>query len=386
MHNALRKDQVSVEEIQSLAEFLVHMKEEQNNDYLDSLIRPEITKGSKIPTTIPVPSSSFQLHSSATFSPNSLGHAAIVFNPFFLSSNTSVNPPSTMYLNNNAALTGGASSNFFLALDIGQVIPAVYNEYRLVSASVVIRYIGRLDIVQGVIGGAIVFDNNVSNTAVDGVTVNAAIAKYGNFNLAQDSYYFQENMTLNGIRELYFPLDTTYEQYRQMSTTINDPKTGFAFVIYLQDGVYQLGAPNYKVDIYCNYECLPDATFLNYIPTQTSTPQSETNKGEAIRNVQLNAITNGEIPRTSNQESKPSFWERIKSGLGNILPSIANLASGLIPGGKLIGPAFQAASSLFSGNSSMGPNSNAISILNPSGGKQNLNASMNTSFLDNLLN
>jgi len=367
MHNTLRKDQIQLEEVKHLSEVLLHMKEESSSDYLDSLIKPEMTKGSKIPTSIPVPSSSFQLHNSMTFAPNALGHAAIVFNPFFLSSNTALPALSTLYINNNAALTGNAASNFFIPTNIGQTIPLVYNEYRLVSASIVIRYIGRLDIVQGVIGGAIVFDNAVDARDSVVAAANPDLAKYGNFNLAQDSYYFQENMTLNGLREIYFPLDNVFEQYRRMGAAENDSKTGFAFVIYLQDGVSLGTTQNYKIDIYCNYECLPDATFLNYIPTTPSASSAAENKEHAIRFAQLNPITDGTIPRAKTE--KPSFWESIKSTLGSILPSIASLGASFIPGGKIVGPALQAMSGLF--GSTGGNNSNAPSFMRPQLGSRN---------------
>lgn len=363
MHNTLRKDQIDMAEVEHLADVLNHMKEEDQHDYLESLIRPEISKGCKIPTNIPVPSASFQMHNSITFAPNSAGHAAILFNPFFLSSNST--NYSTLYINNNAALTGNTVSDHFLARDIGQTIPAVYNEYRLVSASVVVRYIGRLDIVQGVIGGAIVFDSNVGSTIVDGTTTNANLAKYGNFNLAQDSYYFQENMTLNGLREIYFPLDTTFEQYRRAGPNQNDPKLGFSFVIYLQDGVYQPNATNYKLDIYCNYECLPDASFLNYVPTNTGSHASDETKNMAVRQAQLNAIGDGEIPRQKG--TKKSFWENIKEKVGSYLPKIEAILpyiSNVIPGGKIVSSAVSTAGSLF-GGSRGGNHTNAESFLKP---------------------
>ncbi len=334
MHNSLRADTVEIDNVKSLAEQLNHMKQESSDDYLNALLKPEYSKGSKIPSTIPVPTSSFQLHNSITVAPNASGNAAIMFNPFYLAASGT---NSTLYVNNNAALTGQASSNFFTAASIGQVIPAVYNEYRLVSASIVVKYIGRLDIVQGVIGGAIVFDQNVNDIASG--TVNANLAKYGDFNLAMDSFYTQENYTLNGLRELYFPLDPTFEQYYNITTS----KTGFSFLIYIQDGVPS--SLNYKIDIYCNYECLPDATFLNYIPTSLGDRGSQMQKEEAIKFVQNSPITTADEGRL--RPTATSFWEKIKTGLGAVLPSVVNLTSSLFPQLKMLAPIAQAAASKF---------------------------------------
>lgn len=348
MHNALRKDQINVEEVQSLTELLMQMRAEEQDDYLHALLRPELMKGCKIPSTIPQASSAFQLHNSITVNTNASGHAAIVFNPFFLSSNTVTPNLSTLYVNNNAALTGAAPSNFFVPTSIDQTIPNVYSQYRLVSASVVVKYIGQLDIVKGVIGGAIAFDTNVAATDATAAVPLAALQKYGNFNLAQDSYYFQEHMTLNGMRELYFPLDTTFEAFRELGGTSNDPKSGFAFLLYLQNGVYQAGVSNYKIDVYCNYECYANAEFLNYIPVTPPAMASPTAKAHALQTVQANAISDAEAGRTQlRAASEPSFWDKLKKGLGTIIPSVTQIASGLIPGSKIVGPVLQAVGSLF---------------------------------------
>ena len=75
-------------------------------------------------------------------------------------------------------LTGTQPNNNFRPININQCIPDVYDQYRLVSASIVVKYIGRLDIVSGVIGGAIIFDENsvlngIANHKIgDGTTEN----------------------------------------------------------------------------------------------------------------------------------------------------------------------------------------------------------------------
>lgn len=325
MHNILRGEKINVDDFGSVVDAIQQMKDDQEWDYLNALVHPEKAKGAKIPSTIPVPSSSFQLHNSVQVSTNSAGNACIVFNPFFLQSNAAGAPTtSTFFINNNAALTGSASDNHFVATNIGQGIPPVYNEFRIVSASIVIKYVGRIDIVQGVIGGAIIFDQNITAADYSTNAVNANLAKYGDFNLAMDSFYTQENLTLNGLRELYFPLDTTFEQY----TNLGSVKTGFGQMVYILGGVPS--SPAYKIDIYVNYECLPDSTFLNYIPTSMN--QSEyaaERKRDAVKIVQQNPITEENGMRSSS--ARTSFWDKIKSTFGSLLPGITTLASTLAP-------------------------------------------------------
>lgn len=311
MGKILNGDKIDLNEFRNTVDALENLKKSSDHEYLNTLVNPEKTRGAKIPSVMPIPSSSFQLKQSFNVTTNASGNAIIVFNPFFLAGSGS---SSSVYINNSPTLTGTASDDNFTSVNIGQVIPPVYNQYRLVSGSIIAKYIGRLDIVQGIIGGAIVFDN-VDATTVG--TVNSSLAKYGDYNIAQDSFFQQEHLSLQGMRELYFPLDTTYEQYRPL----NSAKTGFANILYI------MGAPpsvsSYKIDVFLNFECLPDSSFLNYVPTSIcQTPAY--NKEFAIRTVQNRPLTK-EDERVSYKKS--DFWEGAIRKFGSILPNLASIAN-----------------------------------------------------------
>ena len=271
LYASIGGDRIDFEGVSNAVDALTKYNSKSEYNYLNNLLVPEKCKGGKIPSPIPVPSCSFQLHNCVTLSPNSNGNIAILFNPYFLASNewgTSdmditkvekfysadgrvfngadipeagqmVYAPTmvtSLLVNRSDGLTGTEFNSHFLPININQSIPPVYDQYRLVSASVVVKYIGRLDIVSGVIGGAIVFDENQALNGFghllygDGTkTVNElkvpdsiktfynnSIGKYGNFDLAMDSFYHQENLCLEGIRELYFPLDNSYEEYSKL--------------------------------------------------------------------------------------------------------------------------------------------------------------------------
>lgn len=314
MHGVLTGNTIDLTKFNDIVTALEHMKKVQEHEYYNTLARPEKTRGSKIPTQIPIPSSSFQLKQSFYINTNALGNASVIINPFYLT-NTGANT-STVFLNNAATLSGTTSDNNFNAISIGQAIPNVYNQYRLVSASVVAKYVGRLDTVQGLVGGAIIFDQNIAPTTVG--TTNASLAKYGDYNLAQDAFFQQENYSLQGIREIYFPLDSTWEQYQSLGTS----KDGFGFLLYV------LGAPPssnvYKVDVYFNMECLPDVLFLNYIPTSISQASSY-GKEEAIRAVQQSPITK-ESEIASANAPKGNFFDKIVETVGKVIPAIADIA------------------------------------------------------------
>lgn len=296
---------------------VMKLAEEKNTDeldYLNCLLYPEKMKGVKIPNVIPVPSCSFQIHSTLTVKTNDKGNLAIFFNPFFLCYHTNSDLPngyrSSCWINNNDDLIGDADCNYFVACDMGQTIPPIYDQYRLVSGCLTAKYIGRVDEASGVIGGAILYDNygyvgqgitNIPNAA----TKNPAIRRLGNFELARDSYYHQENTCLEGIKLLYFPVDNSYEEYVKImlnadtqTTTDLIPfcdnksiyKTGFNQFIYIT------GAPPssscFKIDAYLNFEGLPNATYLSYIPLAISTyALSVSQKNKIYKQIQNNVIT-----------------------------------------------------------------------------------------------
>lgn len=381
LYQVLNGEKLDITRIQTAVEALQEFNMRNEYRYLNNLLHPEKCKGVKIPSQIPVPSCSFQLHNCITLRTNSSGNLCVVFNPYFLANQTHPNyiragedddwiyemrPSSfsSLFVNNSENLNGHTPNNNFTPINIGQEIPAVYDQYRLVSASIVVKYIGRLDIVSGVIGGAIVFDETpemgcsyntrVTNKA-DGTTREEAnffvpemLAKYGNFDLAMDAFYRQENLCLEGIRQLYFPLDNSYEEYTRLMndnlikvTPINNTGTRYKIEStedYLKNGfrqvVYVLGAPAdqscFKLDIYCNFECLPSSPFLNYLPLSMNTEFfSPEIKKKAAAIIQQKPImkANEEIVTSE----PPSIWQKLKNKFMDSLPGISKLiTTGLV--------------------------------------------------------
>lgn len=392
LYKLLGSDNLDFSSIQTAIEGLKAFNTESEYAYLNNLLHPEKGKGVKIPSPIPVPSCAFQLHNTITLSTNSSGNLAFIYNPFYLYDNTGLSQPinngytaiplysSSFWVNNSDTLTGQAPDDNFHPLNLAQGIPPVYDQYRLVSASVVVRYIGRLDWVSGVIGGAVVFnDSRYLGQAykIDGRTdtnySKNELAKYGNFDLALDSFYHQENLCVEGLRQLYFPVDNSFEDYTKlwssslsatnfsagfledlgvvssMSVTADEDyyKSGFNFMTYV------LGAPAnqncFKVDIYCNFECLPNAAFLNYMPISPPAPCIDsTIKRQSIAVVQEKPIGKAnEISTVTG--GMPSIWKKLKEKFANALPGIGKLiAQGIISGIPMLGSGLALANSLIS--------------------------------------
>lgn len=417
LNNALGKEIINLNSFENVIDALQHLNAENQYEYLNSLLHPERCKGVKIPSPIPVPSCAFQLHNTVTLSTNALGNLCFIFNPFFLYDknllnqyifptqpqaggvvNSAFNYCTSLFVNNSPEVDGFTpNAGNWSAINIGQGIPNVYNQYRLVSASLVVRYIGRMDITSGVIGGAIIYDESIfpgglmnyndGNQNYSFYNRPPGLWKYSNFDLAMDSFYHQERNCVQGLREIYFPLDNTYEEYQKMLiagdlkqvnqtttsssgdivglpavSTLYDTKKGF------QQMVYILGAPPssacFKVDIYCNFETLPNAEFLNYMPISLS-PSSVTPevKKQSIAIVQQKPI--------QDLTEKTPWYGNVKK---NVLGSLKNIfKSGTVSrklidaiGEKLI-PFYKPALTLFGmfESSQMGNNDNSFSTVNP---------------------
>ena len=328
LYKSMTGENLDLENIVKAVDALVKYNTKSEYNYLNNLLYPERCRNVRIPSPIPVPSCSFQLHNCITLKTNPSGNLAFMFNPFFLGNQNDLqsyvsgentyttNWLTSLWVNSDADLTGNQPNDHFMPVNIGQMIPNVYDQYRLVSASLVVKYIGRLDIVSGVIGGAIIYEDNptiganFSNEVRNFSSANPSLAKYGNFDLAMDSFYHQEYMVLDGLRQLYFPIDNSYEEYTKLGGTsqityarVSDSDDRIVGQItdndFYKSGfnqfVYVLGAPPssacFKIDIYCNFECLPNAAFLNYMPTSTCLYSiSNQEKKEIIDTIQKTPI------------------------------------------------------------------------------------------------
>lgn len=373
---SLCQEKLNVSYIKQQIEELSSFNQSQNYAYLTSLLCPERSRGSKMPSQIPVPSCSFQLHNSITLTTNASGNVAFVMNPCFLASESIIGSSVTIgettynirnfvtsaWVNNNNTLTGSAEDNNWVPVNFFQTLPDVYDQYRLVSASLVIRYIGRLDETRGQIGGAIFYDElptmggqvqpeagQVANTG------SPYLSKYGIFDYALDAFYSKTNMTLEGVRMLYFPIDNSYEEYTKvMNDSILAVEDGLVDgkVVFNPSRDYYKGVFNwffwaqgcpsatacFKADIYCNFECLPNARFLNYMPVSINNVYIPVDKRkEWIMSIQQHPIMKANEDITG-EVGIPNIFIKMIRKFKNGLPGFDRLRAcgliGAIPGLK----------------------------------------------------
>jgi hypothetical protein len=279
LHSALNRDRISTRELDILMKQLDDLNANNREDYVNTLLYPESVFGKKIPCLFPIPSTTFQLHLvSQTISTNSSGNVAFTYNPVFLQ-DSSATTQSTFYINNNVALTGSGSSNFFLAQDLqyNQIPANLYGNYRIVSASIVLTYIGRIDIVSGVVGVGIGLNNSgvAAPQAIGATDANSAI--FGNFVQVDNLYFSERTQSANGARAIYFPIDDRYTNFLAVYTgTVGVPgatlsncfTSSFYFAGYGQG--LPISSPVLRFDFYINVEAVVTPQFNNFIPQTTA--------------------------------------------------------------------------------------------------------------------
>jgi len=345
--NSLNAQKLDLRKIKYQMDLISEYQEKENYSYLEALLQPEKVKGVRIPSQIPVPSTTFQLKSQVIIKPNDKGCFVVCINPYFLADESFEYVTSVSGL--NTYVSQGQTYNYYYRFyatnvstfacnvrgeldgitplprdldpnlliqhlriwnmkDIGQILPTnIYDQYRLVSASLNVRYIGPLEEAKGIIGGSILYDQHNSpcfeeyvdsglgamppyNPPPPGTEGNPDATfypQYENFDNLRDAFYHNESYCLEGLRMLYFPLDNSFEDfvkifdgkhvslerlYREFSGYARWKipedyyKGGFNWVVYGQ------GLPStdsIRFEICCNFECLPTASFMNFCPIET---------------------------------------------------------------------------------------------------------------------
>lgn len=284
----------------------------ENLSYMNSLLYPEKARGCKIPSQISVPSCSFQLRTTLDLNVPSSGTFMALFNPFFLAnSENEGNLFNEVYT--NGFYIGSKMTSFWkndgskfddliwYPTFFNQVIPSVYNQYRLVSASLKVKYVGALSEVCGTIGcgiwttpisyiGGFIQPRVPSDHYDPGSAVMPTTGLFGDLSIENIRHcmYFTENPLLEGFRALYFPLDNSYLEFIKifdrssfdisyvddnmswerkrvcLGTDKSIYQSGFNWVFFVD------GAPKSKkclsMEAVCNFECLPSPEVLQYMP------------------------------------------------------------------------------------------------------------------------
>lgn len=334
-YNSINKDVIDMEEVQLMVNMLKQIKGKQTDNYLTDLLYPEFAENAKIPVDFPIPTSSFQLHQNFGITTNTLGNFALIMNPFYLEA-AAIPASTATFLNVDVSLTGIASSNFFAGLNAGTTIPlTIYQRYRVVSASIQIRYIGRLDASSGILGGAITFEDIPNGTI--GVAP-GALARYGNFSFIEQSYYNTRANSLDGLRLLYVPVDQSAALFQNVGTY----RAGANFCMYGQS--FPPSSACLRCDYFINIEATADPQFQKYVPSDMGQMSSSDLNKQKIDYVVANSKLGGTVTDFDNNAKTdkkkimdegapptPSFLDQMSDTVmgvvkSTLVPSIGDIA------------------------------------------------------------
>lgn len=305
-------DTLDIKNILRQIDELSKYKNIEKYSYLNSLLYPEKSRGCRIPSQISASSCSFQLRNTIDLNVPSNGCFMGIFNPYFLANSENegkkfdevytngfyIGPKLTSFWKNDGVAFNDTTWHPYY---LNQVIPSVYNQYRLVSASLKIKYIGALKENSGTIGcgiwttpfpyiGGFIQPYVPGESYTPGQASMPTAGLFGDLTIdaIRHCMYFSENPLLEGVRALYFPLDNSYLEYTKicdrnsfnfnylddrmawenkrvcLSMDKSVYKSGFNWVFFVEGGPRSKKC--LRMETICNFECFPSEEALQYMP------------------------------------------------------------------------------------------------------------------------
>lgn len=230
--------------------------------YVASVLHPESQEAAvRIPEPFGRPSTTARITESINIT-TSVANGQLVFlwRPNSILSN--INNPTTYYndiatgggniININAYTTGSATA----ITTVGRTWTNVATWHRLVSASIVIKYIGRLDESAGMLSAALIPEVILSGTATNLQ------------NLVRDGYFHYSGKAQEGIKCIYMPMDNADLEYKRTSVLFDpDTETNEKHLYYIIGWGLPKGLTVLSADCVYNVEYVPDMDHQDLVAT-----------------------------------------------------------------------------------------------------------------------
>ena len=214
--------------------------------YTKSLLYPE-QFSAKVPGPLPISSATAALRDNFTITPNNTGKFLMIIDVF--------SRYAKLYYAND--LDGAGSGT--VQLHQWNFNTNVVDQYRLVSASVIVRYFGNFNQMSGLFVSAVTSD---PSGQVD----------FKNFQNIEDLTNKYISKCVDGVKMIYTPMDNRAVEFRASSTWTNDDhpcKGQYLFVMY---GDLFPNTNCIRVDYYRNYEFTTLPSYREYIRQSKSLP------------------------------------------------------------------------------------------------------------------
>ena len=214
--------------------------------YTQSLLYPE-SYSAKVPGPLPISSATASLRDNFSITPNASGKFLLIIDCF--------SKNAKYYVQNDLDGTGAGT----VTLKQWDFNTNIIDQYRLVSASVILRYYGNFNQMSGLFVSAVTSDPSGS---VD----------FKNFQNIEDLTNKYLSKCVDGVKMVYSPMDNRAIEFRPASTFTNDDhpcKGQYLFVVY---GDLFPNTTCIRVDFYRNYEFTTLPRYREYIRQTKSLP------------------------------------------------------------------------------------------------------------------
>jgi len=254
LYTSLTGKTFDVNKTVNILDMLMKMKEDMTKKYLYSLLFPEKSKGSRIPSKFPVPSATFQQDDFLLVTTNSLGNFVVQWSPQNLSASTSNNE---IVLNNAATLTGlNNDSNYVTQTCLTNSLVTNWQAFRVVSACMVVQYVGSFTALQGTFGAGL----DISSTNTNSYDTN-----YSNFSNIDDRLWSQTTRVDEGLKICYFPKDYDDLSYIRANQNPNTNSLATSVRLLLYGQSLPPNSQCIRIDFFKNVEAIPGPAFADIV-------------------------------------------------------------------------------------------------------------------------
>lgn len=312
LYQRLTGNVLEMDKVENSLDIIEKIKTDMTKKYLYSLVFPEKHKGARIPTKFPVPSCTFQQSDFVIVTVNSSGNFALQWSPQNLSASTANNE---IVLNVANTLTGqNLDTTYTTQPSLTSSLVTNFSSFRVVSACLMVQYIGSYINLQGVFG---------SGMDISSVNTNSYDANYSNFSNVDDRLWSQTVRSDEGLKIVYFPKDYSDLTFIKPNVTpaVNNLPTAIRLCVYGQN--LPPSTQCVRIDIIKNVEAIPGPAFadildIGYLDTDSFSDH-------AIDAAKI--MTNSNIVSTSMSEQ--ASLEKVLKSSGNdyltILPQLAKV-------------------------------------------------------------
>jgi hypothetical protein len=256
LYKELVGKQLDTKKILNTIEILNQIKQDLTKRYLYSLLFPEKSKGCRIPTKFPVPSATFQLTDFIIITPNSSGNFVVQWCPQNLAASTALNE---VVVNTANTLTGMNSDiTYVTSTALTNALVTQWQAFRVVSACMVVQYVGSFVNLQGTFGGGL--DISASNS-------NSYDANYSNFSNIDDRLWSQISRVDEGLKVVYFPKDYNDLSFIRPNQTPSQNGLASAVRLLVYGQSLPVSTQCIRIDFIKNVEAVPGVSFADVVET-----------------------------------------------------------------------------------------------------------------------